>query len=101
MGEYHTTTDAVRGYACTARTPVSVSTASSIATALTASDRSHGTRTRIRPAASDTTVSPTTRSVLVGMLGFGNRGWRDLLADALARLGHYVGDVEPRCLRSF
>ncbi len=43
LGEYHTTTDPVRGYACTARTPSCLATASSTATARRELQRTHST----------------------------------------------------------
>src|SRR4051794_30851815 len=99
-GEYHTTTEAVRGYACTARIPATLSTASSMATARTRSDRSHGACTRIRPAASDRTVNSDTASVFVVVFGFGDRGRGSLLADTLARLRHHIGNRQSRPFRA-
>src|SRR5262249_57774855 len=102
-GETHATSDRVRGQACPARPPFSLATASSTATARRGSDRTQSTRTRIRPAASETTSSGSaisrtnaraTGSVIV-VVDVGDRRGGCLFTDAFAGLRHHLGDLQP------
>src|SRR6202035_767722 len=80
-----------------------LSTASSTATARRESARTQGTFTRIRPAASDTTCRSvmSNRSVIVVVIVVADGGRLGLFTDALAGLGHHVGQLQAGGFRRF